>query len=67
MEAIFSLALLSSALVSLVIGLMWIAALMSVLKNNFEGNNKLVWFALLFLIAPVGAVLYPVIGLKQRI
>ena len=42
-------------------------ALISVLKNNFEGNNKLVWVLVILFLPFLGSLLYFIIGRNQRI
>ncbi len=44
-----------------------IIALIDILKNDFEGNNKLIWILLLIFLGVIGAALYYTIGRKQRI
>ena len=56
-------------MVSVGIGLFitWIISLMDVLKNEYEGENtKTIWILLLLLIAPLGTILYQVMGKKQK-
>jgi len=46
---------------------LFIIALVDIVKSNFPGNNKLMW-VLIILFAPlVGPILYLAIGAKQKI
>lgn len=42
-------------------------ALIDILKNKFEGNNKIIWVLVVLFFHFIGAILYFVIGRKQRI
>jgi len=42
-------------------------ALISVLRNNFQGNNKIIWVIVILFIPFIGSILYFTIGRKQRI
>lgn len=44
-----------------------IIALIDVLKNEFTGNNKLIWILVILLSWLIGAILYFFIGRKQKI
>ena len=57
-------------MVSIGIGLFvtWIVSLMDVLKSEYEGDNtKTIWILLLLLMAPLGTILYQIIGKKQKL
>lgn len=43
-----------------------IIALIDILKNEFEGNNKIVWVLVVLFLNLFGAILYFVIGRKQK-
>ena len=47
--------------------ILWITALMDILKNNFQKDNKLIWTLVVVFLPIVGAVLYFIIGRKQKI
>ena len=47
--------------------LMWVSALVDILKNNFKKNYKLIWIIAVVLIPILGAILYFMIGKKQKI
>lgn len=42
-------------------------ALISVLMNRFEGNDKLIWVLIILLLPFVGAILYFAIGRSKRL
>ncbi len=44
----------------------WIFSLIDVLRNDFEGNNKLIWVFVVMFGSFIGAILYLFIGRKQR-
>lgn len=54
-------------LVSSVMFVLPIIALVDILKNEFEGNNKLIWVIVILLSWFIGAVLYYFIGRKQKL
>ncbi len=45
----------------------WIIALIDILSNDFEGDNKLVWAVVIALTGLIGAILYFIIGTRQKI
>ena len=44
-----------------------IIALIDIIKNKFEGNNKIVWILVVLFFNLLGAILYFTIGRKQKI
>jgi hypothetical protein len=46
--------------------LIWTACLVDILRNEFRGNNKLIWFIAVTFIPIAGPVLYLFIGRRQR-
>jgi len=44
----------------------WLRALVDVSKNEFTGNNKIIWLLVVIFI-PFGMVIYFVVGRKQRV
>jgi len=44
-----------------------IIALIDILKNEFEGNNKIIWVLVVLFLWLIGAILYYLIGRKQKI
>lgn len=47
--------------------LLWIICLVDVLRNEFTGNNKIIWFLLVLFLPVLGAILYFFIGTDQKI
>ncbi len=44
-----------------------IAAIIDIVRNDFEGNNKLIWVLVVIFFNIIGSILYFLIGRKQRI
>ncbi len=44
----------------------WIMALVDILSHEFEGQNKLIWVLVVALTGFIGAILYFIIGTKQK-
>nr|WP_292249309.1 PLDc N-terminal domain-containing protein [Mesonia sp.] len=44
-----------------------IIALIDILKNRFEGNNKLIWTLVVLFTSIIGSILYFLIGRKYKI
>jgi len=44
-----------------------VIALIDILKNEFEGNNKIIWVLVVIFLWLIGAILYYFIGRKQKI
>ncbi len=44
-----------------------IIALIDILKNEFEENNKIIWVLVVLFFNLIGAILYFTIGRKQKI
>ncbi len=44
-----------------------IIALIDILKNNFLENNKIVWVLVVLFFPLIGAILYYIIGTKQKL
>jgi hypothetical protein len=45
----------------------FIIAFIDILKNEFEGSNKLIWLLAVIFVPLIGSIVYFVIGKKQRI
>ena len=43
-----------------------IIALIDILKNDFQGNNKLQWVLVVILLPVIGSLLYFFFGMKQK-
>ena len=55
-------------LITLLLGIVpTIIALVDILKNKFEENNKIVWVLVVLFFNLIGAILYFTIGRNQRI
>jgi cytochrome bd-type quinol oxidase subunit 2 len=51
----------------LIIVSMWVIALVDILRNDFKGNDKLVWLIVVIFLPVIGAICYFIIGKKQKI
>jgi hypothetical protein len=45
----------------------WIWALIDILKNEFIGMNKIIWLLLVICLPLVGSICYYFIGMKQKL
>lgn len=54
------------AVLKIFLFLIWTACLIDILRNEFRGNNKLIWFVAVTFVPIVGAVLYFFIGARQK-
>jgi len=52
---------------SLIIVPLWVIALVDILKNEFKGNDKLIWLIVAIFLPVIGALCYFFIGRKQKI
>jgi len=59
--------ILTAQFLFVVLILMPAMALMSVFRNEFEGNKRYLWAAVIILIPVVGSLLYIFIGRQQRL
>ena len=46
--------------------LLWVSALVDILKNNYKKNKKIFWIIVVVLIPILGAILYFMIGRKRK-
>ncbi|MCL5031492.1 MAG: PLD nuclease N-terminal domain-containing protein [Bacteroidetes bacterium] len=46
--------------------ILWVAALVDILKSNFKGDNKLIWILVVVFLPIIGAVLYFIIGRNKK-
>ncbi|UMB53813.1 PLDc N-terminal domain-containing protein [Lutibacter sp. A64] len=44
-----------------------IIALIDILKNDFKGNEKLIWVLIVLFLSLIGVLLYYKFGIKQKI
>lgn len=51
----------------IIIAIPVIIALIDILRNEFEGNNKIIWVLVVLFFWLIGAILYYFIGRKQKI
>ena len=47
--------------------LLWIIALIDILRSNFRGNDKVIWLLAVIFVPFLGAIMYFLIGRKQII
>jgi uncharacterized RDD family membrane protein YckC len=53
--------------VFLAVGILWVLALVDILKGEFKGNDKLIWIIIVAVLPVLGAILYFVIGKNQKV
>ncbi|MGC6429534.1 MAG: PLD nuclease N-terminal domain-containing protein [Jejuia sp.] len=63
----FSLGLGLFQLSLLIIAIFPLVALISILKNEFPNNDKLIWILVTLFLPLIGALLYFLIGRKNRL
>jgi hypothetical protein len=61
------LILLMSLLIGCTTIVLWVMALVSIIKSDFTGNNKIIWLLIIFFLPFLGMILYYFIGRNQRI
>jgi len=54
-------------LLALAMLILWIIAFIDVLRSDFTGNNKLIWFLAVTFVPLIGLIAYFFIGRKQKI
>jgi len=47
--------------------ILFIIALIDILKSEFQGNDKLIWILLIIFLPLIGPILYFLIGRKKKI
>ncbi len=52
---------------SLIILILPLIALIDIIKSNFLENNKIVWVLVVLLLPIIGAILYYIVGTKQKV
>jgi hypothetical protein len=65
--ALFFIPLIFIMLLSLALFILVLWSLIDVLRNEFTGNNKIIWLLVIILLPPLGSVLYIFIGREQKI
>lgn len=63
----YAVLMLPILLLFLAIPVLAIVCLVDIVKNEFSGNNKIIWLLVLILAPPIGIPLYFFIGRKQKI
>jgi Tfp pilus assembly protein PilE len=61
---------MTSILIALVLSIpafIWFYAIIDILRNEYTGSNKLIWLLISLLIPALGALLYFIIGRKQKV
>ena len=53
-------------LILLLPAILWIFALIDILRSDFQGNNKLIWVLVVIFLPIIGAILYFAIGKNQK-
>ncbi len=51
----------------LILSILTVLSLIDILKNEFHGNNKIIWILIVIVFPVLGSILYYFIGRKQRI
>jgi hypothetical protein len=64
---IFEIFIIVFLILSIFFTVLWLRALIDILKSNFKDNDKLLWLLTVILVPFIGAIIYFVIGRKQRI
>ncbi len=65
--SIFGLGILMTLFIILFVILLPLLALISVLMNDFPGNEKVIWVLIIIFLPFLGSVLYFLIGRDKRI
>ena len=60
-------AMVGAGVLSLACLAAWIWALVDILKNDFNGSNKLIWLILVLAVPLIGVILYYFIGREQKL
>lgn len=47
--------------------IVWLVALVDIIRSDFTGNNKVIWLLIVILVPLIGMILYFLIGKKQKI
>ena len=47
--------------------IVFITSLIDILKNDFKGNDKIIWVLVVMFIPIIGSLLYLIIGRKKRL
>jgi hypothetical protein len=55
------------AVVFIIPFVLWLVALIDILRNEFTGSNKLIWLLVVTFFPLIGPILYYFIGTRQKI
>jgi hypothetical protein len=47
--------------------ILWVYCLTDLYKSDFHGNDKVIWFLIVFFLPMLGSILYLTIGKKKKI
>lgn len=64
---LYEILVVAFLLISIVMFIVWLRALLEILKSDFTGNNKIIWLLTVALIPFIGAIAYFAIGRKQKV
>ena len=53
--------------IAIMLFILWLVALIDILRSEFAGSNKLIWFLTVTFIPLIGSVLYLIIGKGQKV
>ncbi len=53
-------------IIFLAIFIIWLIALIDILRSEFTGYNKIIWILVVLFVPLLGAILYFIIGRKQK-
>jgi hypothetical protein len=65
--ALFLIPLIFIFLLFLAVFVFVVWTLIDVLRNEFTGNNKIIWLLTIILLPPLGSILYVFIGREQKL
>jgi hypothetical protein len=64
---ILEIVLMALSIIFIIILIVWLIALIDVLKSDFRNHNKIIWLLTVILLPFVGAIIYFIAGRRQRI
>lgn len=67
MEFLMSFGLLFVIVFSLLVLLLPILALISLLKNDFKGDDKIIWIVVILFLPMLGSILYFLFGRNKKL
>lgn len=63
----FSIGLMIWQIIVFITLVFWVFCIIDVLRNSFNGNDKLIWILVLLFVPFLGPFLYLLIGRKKRL